>query len=153
MKEIIIEGTDDKTLYESCYERRAQYYETDQMGIIHHSNYIRWFEEARLHFMDEIGLSYAKIEEMGILIPVLSVDCQYKTMVHYNDIVDIYTQIIKFNGIKMTIAYRVVDHVTGEIRCTGETSHAFLNREYRPVRLKREYPDLYELFISHLAVE
>lgn len=153
MKEIIIEDTDDKTLYESCYERRAQYYETDQMGIIHHSNYIRWFEEARLHFMDEIGLSYAKIEEMGILIPVLSVDCQYKTMVHYNDIVDIYTQIIKFNGVKMMIAYRVVDHVTGEIRCTGETSHAFLNREYRPVRLKREYPDLYELFISHLAVE
>lgn len=153
MKEIIIEDTDDKTLYESCYERRAQYYETDQMGIIHHSNYIRWFEEARLHFMDEIGLSYAKVEEMGILIPVLSVDCQYKTMVHYNDIVDIYTQIIKFNGVKMTIAYRVVDHVTGEIRCTGETSHAFLNREYRPVRLKREYPDLYELFISHLAVE
>lgn len=153
MKEIIIENTDGNTLYESCYERRAQYYETDQMGIIHHSNYIRWFEEARLHFMDEIGLSYAKIEEMGILIPVLSVDCQYKTMVHYNDIVDIYTRIIKFNGVKMTIAYRVVDHVTGEIRCTGETSHAFLNREYRLVRLKREYPDLYELFISHLAVE
>ena len=153
MKEIIIKDTDDNTLYESCYERRAQYYETDQMGIIHHSNYIRWFEEARLHFMDEIGLSYAKIEEMGILIPVLSVDCQYKTMVHYNDIVDIYTRIIKFNGVKMAIAYRVVDHVTGEIRCTGETSHAFLNREYRLVRLKREYPDLYELFISHLAVE
>ena len=153
MKEIIIKDTDDNTLYESCYERRAQYYETDQMGIIHHSNYIRWFEEARLHFMDEIGLSYAKIEEMGILIPVLSVDCQYKTMVHYNDIVDIYTRIIKFNDVKMTIAYRVVDHVTGEIRCTGETSHAFLNREYRLVRLKREYPDLYELFISHLAVE
>ena len=153
MKETIIENTDGNTLYESCYERRAQYYETDQMGIIHHSNYIRWFEEARLHFMDEIGLSYAKIEEMGILIPVLSVDCQYKTMVHYNDIVDIYTRIIKFNGVKMTIAYRVVDHVTGEIRCTGETSHAFLNREYRLVRLKREYPDLYELFISHLAVE
>ena len=153
MREIIIKDTDDNTLYESCYERRAQYYETDQMGIIHHSNYIRWFEEARLHFMDEIGLSYAKIEEMGILIPVLSVDCQYKTMVHYNDIVDIYTRIIKFNGVKKTIAYRVVDHVTGEIRCTGESSHAFLNREYRPVRLKREYPDLYELFISHLAVE
>ena len=153
MKETIIKDTDDNTLYESCYERRAQYYETDQMGIIHHSNYIRWFEEARLHFMDEIGLSYAKIEEMGILIPVLSVDCQYKTMVHYNDIVDIYTRIIKFNGVKMTIAYRVVDHVTGEIRCTGETSHAFLNREYRLVRLKRKYPDLYELFISHLAVE
>ena len=153
MKAIIIEDTDDMMPYESCYERRAQYYETDQMGIIHHSNYIRWFEEARLHFMDEIGLSYAKIEEMGILIPVLSVDCQYKTMVHYNDIVDIYTRIIKFNGVKMTIAYRVVDHVTGEIRCTGETSHAFLNREYRLVRLKWKYPDLYELFISHLAVE
>ena len=64
------------------YTHRVQYYETDQMGIVHHSNYIRWFEEARLDFMEKIGCSYAAVEASGIMIPVLSASCQYKTMVH-----------------------------------------------------------------------
>ena len=45
------------------YEHKTQYYETDQMGIIHHSNYIRWFEEARIDFMDHCGFSYAQMEK------------------------------------------------------------------------------------------
>lgn len=153
MREIIIEDLDDKEPFESHYERRAQYYETDQMGIIHHANYIRWFEEARMNFMEEIGFSYAKVEELGIIVPVLGVNCQYKTMVHYNDVVDIYTKITKFTGVKMNIAYRIVDQATGELRCTGESAHAFLSREYKPIRMRKEYPGLFQLFMSHVAVE
>ena len=153
MREIIIEDMDEQSSCGCHYERRAQYYETDQMGIIHHSNYIRWFEEARLNFMEEIGFPYSKVEDLGIIIPVLAVNCQYKTMVHYNDIVDIYTKITKFTGVKMTIEYRVIDQATGELRCTGESSHAFLNKDYKPVRMRREYPDLYEIFMSHVAAE
>ncbi len=59
------------------YSRSVNYYETDQMGIVHHSNYIRYFEEARLQWMDEIGLSYRGLEERGMIIPVTFVDCQY----------------------------------------------------------------------------
>ena len=55
------------------YEHHAKYYETDQMGIIHHSNYIRWMEEARIAYMDELGFPYKKVEEAGIISPVLSV--------------------------------------------------------------------------------
>ena len=55
------------------YIHQAQYYETDQMGIIHHSNYIRWMEEARIAYMDELGFPYKKVEEAGIISPVLSV--------------------------------------------------------------------------------
>ena len=153
MREIIIADMDEQSSCESHYERRAQYYETDQMGIIHHSNYIRWFEEARLNFMEEIGFPYSKVEDLGIIIPVLAVNCQYKTMVHYNDIVDIYTKITKFTGVKMTIEYRVIDQATGELRCTGESSYAFLNKDYKRVRMRREYPDLYEIFMSHVATE
>ena len=58
------------------YSRSVNYYETDQMGIVHHSNYIRYFEEARLHRMDEIGLSYSGLEELGVIIPVTFVDCR-----------------------------------------------------------------------------
>ena len=59
------------------YKRRAQYHETDQMGIIHHSNYVKWMEEARVRFMDVLGLGYREMEEQGIQSPVagISVDC------------------------------------------------------------------------------
>lgn len=153
MKEIIIEDQDSGDAFEPVYVRRAHYYETDQMGIIHHSNYIRWFEEARLDFMEKMGLSYDKVEEMGIIIPVLSASCQYKTMVRYNDVVDIHTEITRFSGVKMTVIYRVTDHESGELRCTGETSHGFLDRDYRPVRMKRDYPELYEMLMRHVAEE
>ena len=152
-KEIRIYGEDESAIKIRPYEHHAKYYETDQMGIIHHSNYIRWFEEARLHYMEEMGWPFTKVEAMGIIIPVLSVDCQYKSMVRYDDIVDIYTKITRFSGVRMTIGYRVLDSETGELRCTGETTHCFLNGDYKPVRMKREYLELYEVFMSHVAVE
>ena len=58
------------------YEHRTQYYETDQMGIIHHSNYIRWFEEARTDLMRQMGIGYDEMEGQGIISPVLSVTCE-----------------------------------------------------------------------------
>ena len=64
------------------YEHKVQYYETDQMKIVHHSNYIRWFEEARTAWMEEGGFGYAKMEEAGIISPVLEVDAKYKSMTH-----------------------------------------------------------------------
>ena len=58
---------------QKAYQHKVQYYETDQMGIVHHSNYIRWFEEARTDYMERLGIGYEKMEEQGILSPVLSV--------------------------------------------------------------------------------
>ena len=55
------------------YRRKAQYHKTDQMGIIHHSNYVKWMEEARMDLMDQMGLSYKQMEEMEIISPVLSI--------------------------------------------------------------------------------
>ena len=72
-----------------AYQHKVQYYETDQMGIVHHSNYIRWFEEARTDYMDCLGMGYARMEEMGILSPVLSVSADYLRMVYFGDTVSI----------------------------------------------------------------
>ena len=55
-----------------AYKRQVNYYETDKMGIVHHSNYIRFFEEARIDFLDKIGLNYKKIEDMGLIMPVIN---------------------------------------------------------------------------------
>lgn len=128
------------------YEHKAQYYETDQMGIVHHSNYIRWFESARIDFMGQIGVSYRGMEEEGIISPVLAVSCEYKSMVHFDDVVLITPKIEAYNGVKLCISYIIKDKETGEVRTSGESKHCFLNREGRPVSLKKEAPHFHQLF-------
>lgn len=128
------------------YERKAVYYETDQMGIIHHSNYIRWFEEARDHWMTEMGMSYEEIEAKGILIPVLSVSCEYKKSVRYNETVLIEVKLTAFKGVKFMAEYRVTNKETGELKVTGTSSHCFVDKELKPIHLKRDYPEVYKMF-------
>ena len=134
------------------YEHKAQYYETDQMGIIHHSNYIRWFESARIDFMGQMGVSYRAMEESGIISPVLAVSCEYKSMVHFDDEVLIVPAIQSYNGVKLCISYTITDNNSGEVRTKGESRHCFLNREGRPVSLKKEAPLFHELFMKFTPV-
>lgn len=127
------------------YTRKVQYYETDQMGIVHHSNYIRWFEEARSYLLEQIGCGYREMEETGIISPVLSVNAEYKSMTHFYDEVTIYTQIVSYNGVKIVLKYEVVDTKDKTIRCVGESSHCFLDREGRIISLKKDYREIHEL--------
>lgn len=133
----------------SIYEHKAQYYETDQMGIIHHSNYIRWFEEARVNLMEQLGLGYDIMEQEGIISPVLSVQCDYKSMTHFNDVVLIQAKVLEYTGVKLTISYVVSDKKTSEVRCTGESKHCFLNKESRPISLKRSHPKFDKLIADY----
>lgn len=128
------------------YEHRVQYYETDQMGIVHHSNYIRWFEEARTFILEEMGFGYKKMEECGVLSPVLSVNAEFKTMTHYADIVLIQTRVVSYNGIKLQLSYTITDKETDEVRCTGESRQCFLTGEGRLLSLKRSFPEIHRLF-------
>jgi acyl-CoA thioester hydrolase len=128
------------------YEHQTQYYETDQMGIIHHSNYIRWFEEARMDYMGKLGLAYHVMEEEGVSIPVLSVSCQYKSMTHFGECVTIQIKVAGYNGIRMSLEYEVRDKVTQIIRCTGKSEHCFLNKKGQPVSIKKNYASWHRLF-------
>ena len=135
------------------YEHHVKYYETDQMGIVHHSNYLRWMEEARMDYMAQIGLDYKQMEEMEIISPVLEVHCQYKSMVHFSDTVVIETKITHYNGIKMSVAYRMTDKATGELRTVASSEHCFLNRSGKPLSLKRSYPELDTRFFQMMDEE
>ena len=134
------------------YVHHAQYYETDQMSIIHHSNYIRWMEEARLDFMSQCGVPYKELEDMGIIIPVLSVSCEYRSMVHFDDDVIIHVKVVRYSGIKMNLEYAFTNAATGELTTTGTSSHCFLNRDYRPISLKKDYTDIDNRFRKMLAL-
>lgn len=130
------------------YKHKVQYYETDQMKIVHHSNFIRWFEEARTDFLEKAGFPYAWMEEHGIIIPVLSVSAEYKSMVHYGEEVLVGLAVEAFNGVRLCIRYEVRDALTGEEKAAGTSSHCFLDQDYRPLRLKKKFPEVYQMFME-----
>ncbi len=131
---------------EQIYEHKVQYYETDQMKVVHHSNYIRWFEEARVFMLEYYNCNYDKLEAMGIISPVLSVNAEYKSMTRFGETVQIEAKVTQYNGIKFTIGYVIQDKETGTVRCTGETKHCFINEQGQLLSLKRSYPEIHQLF-------
>lgn len=133
------------------YEWKAQYYETDQMGIVHHSNYIRWFESARIDYMEQMGIPYKKMEEAGIICPVLTASCEYRKMTYFGDTVLVKPSIESYNGIRLVITYQVVNKATGALNATGKTSHCFLNKEGKPVTLKKAAPETDAVFRFYLS--
>lgn len=135
------------------YTHQAQYYETDQMGIIHHSNYIRWMEEARIAYMDEMGFPYQAVEESGIISPVLSVQCEYRSMTHFGDRIRIEVSLRSFKGVKYEIAYVMRDEKTGEVRAEGVSKHCYLKKDGRPVSIKKALPALYEKMMQALEAD
>lgn len=135
------------------YKRTALYYETDQMGVIHHSNYIRWFEEARIDRINQMGLTYERIETMGIFIPVLEVSCSYKKSVFYNETVEIASNIIEFTGLKFTMEYDIYNRETKEQKAKGISKHCFVDRNWMPIRLKKQFPEIYKLFNESIKID
>lgn len=127
------------------YRRKAQYHETDQMGIIHHSNYVKWMEEARIDFMKEMGFGYAEVEKRGIVSPVAEVSVSYKKPVLFDDVVEIKVSVKKYNGAVLELEYEFFD-VTREQVCTVASSKHCFTRDGKLVSLKREIPELDRLF-------
>ncbi len=126
------------------YQRAVQYYETDKMGIVHHSNYIRYFEEARTYFMDINGINYAKMEEKGLMLPVIEVDCKYKTGATYGQIVVVETEITDCNGITLSFSYTIREKESGKICTEGKSKHCFVDMNFKPVKLQKIAPEIYE---------
>ena len=82
------------------YIHNVKYYETDRMGITHHSNYVRWMEEARMDLFSKLGWGYEKLEGEGIISPVISIECKYMQTTTFPDEVEIRVTVGKFNGVR-----------------------------------------------------
>lgn len=135
------------------FSRKAYYYETDGMGIVHHSNYIRWMEEARIYWLEYIGYPYSKVEQSGLMIPVLSAECEYKHPIRFDELFEIHTMLKDFNGVRFSVEYRITNLTADKLSAIGKTSHCFVNRDFRPARTKRDFPELYNVFNDNLNVE
>ena len=134
------------------YQHRVQYYETDRMGVTHHSNYIRFMEEARGYIMEQWGWPYAKCEKMGLMCPVISLNnIEYKNPTTYDDVIDIHVFVLDCERVRLRIGYHM--YVGDKLVFKGESGHVFLNTEGRPVSLKRSYPELYQLYVQHMEAQ
>ena len=132
------------------YERKINYYETDKMGIVHHSNYIRYLEETRCKWLEELEMPFDEFERQGITIPVLGVNISYKYHVTFGDTIIIRPYMKEFTGVRMTVGYEVIDKQTKNIVLTGETKHCFTNKELKPINLKKQNKEFYDKFESLL---
>ena len=104
------------------YTRKANYYETDMMGIVHHSNHIRYFEEARIAFMHSIGCDVMQMERDGIIIPNVDAYARYYIPVRFSEEIDIEIRLSYFNGTKMEYTY-TARNKNGETAAEGHTMH------------------------------
>ena len=132
------------------YKRKMNYYETDKMGVIHHSNYIRYLEECRCYWLEKMNIPMEKLEKEGITIPVLEVNCKYKYHVTAGDVITIKPIVLEFNGVRMTIKYEVTEEKTGKTVIEASTKHCFTNKELKPINLKKYNENYYDVFKSLL---
>ena len=126
----------------NLYKHKVQYYETDKMGIVHHSNYIRWMEEARIDFLGQIGWNYKRLEDIGVISPVTAVDCKYKVSTYFDDVITIEVWIEEFKGVKLKLAYEM--RRNDVVVCEARSEHCFIDGEGKIIRLRKEYPEFYE---------
>ena len=127
----------------SSYLHKIKYYETDKMGITHHSNYIRFMEEARTDFLINHGFDYAKLEEMGIISPVVSVECKYKATSTYPDVLEIFVTVEEVKAAKIRFKY-IMKKADGTICIEAYSEHCFITKDGKIARLKKDFYDFYE---------
>ena len=125
------------------YVHKINYYETDKMQVTHHSNYIRYMEEARVDFLDQLGWGYDKIEAEGIVSPTLSVSCNYKKSTTFPQVISVTTGVAKVAAAKLFLVYEM--RVDGELVSNGTSSHCFLGQDGSPLFIEKTYP---QMFIS-----
>ncbi len=129
------------------YKHIVQYYETDRMGITHHSNYIRWMEEARVDFMRQLGWGYEKLEQAGVSSPVTSLDCKYRVVTTFPEEVTIKVTVAGYNGIVLKLGY-VMTKANGQVAFEGHSEHCFLDKNGKILRLEQEGQALHALLTA-----
>ena len=128
----------------------VRYYETDQMAVVHHSNYVRYFEIARDEMMIQLGFPIERCEaELGVLVPIVSVECRFRHPARMGDVLTATAEVKRVPQAKMVIAQTVVNQ-DGVLCAEGTVTLGFLNKEtFTPVRCPEELTVLIEKHLNN----
>jgi len=125
---------------------RVPFADTDRMGIVYHTNYVKYFEVGRTEYLRELGFPYTQLEQQGIWLPVASVYCEYKSPAKYDDLLIVKTWAAKFKGATIVMAYKIYRKGTEELLVKGETRHPVTDDHLKPIRLRNINEELYNAF-------
>ncbi len=117
---------------------RVRYYETDCMGIVHHSNYVRYYEVARTEMLREFGTTYNEMEEYGVMLPVLEVQSNYISPAYDDDLLTVRVKLAKMPQVRMRFDYEIYRE-NGDLINTGAVTLAFMNSKTRHACRVPEY--------------
>ena len=131
-------------------EIRVPYADTDRMGIVYHTNYIKYFEIGRTEYLREAGCPYAVLEEKGIWLPVASVYCDYRSPAKYDDLLTVNTWVKDFKGATIVMAYEIFKSGTDELIVKGETKHPITDDKLKPIRLRNVNPEIFDIISNSL---
>lgn len=132
-------------MYKSTTKLKVRYAETDQMKVVHHSNYYVYFETAREDFIMGSGISYKDIEDIGIMMPLIETQCKYIEGAKYADELIIETTLEEISPIKIVLQYKVIREKDNKIISKGRTVQAFVNKEnFKVLNIKRKNPELWD---------
>lgn len=120
------------------------------MGVVYHSNYFVWFDQARTEYMRSLGLSYRRVEELGIMLPVAEVSCRYFVPCHYDDELEVTIKLTALGAASINFEYDVYRPADDKLLAHGNTKQAFVSKDLHPVNGKRRFPVFWELLQSEL---
>jgi acyl-CoA thioester hydrolase len=129
-------------------EARVIYGDTDAMGVAYHAHYLRWFEFGRTELLREIGIPYTEMEKLPVWLPLTHAAMEYKKPARYDDHLLVCTQISELGFASMLLNYEITNKKTGELLVTGTTRHAITDDKLKPIKLKRDFPEIYEALRS-----
>ncbi|MGA8595500.1 MAG: thioesterase family protein [Bryobacteraceae bacterium] len=119
---------------------RVRYSETDQMGVVYHSNYLVWMEIGRVELVRSRGFNYKDLERTeGLLLTVVEAHCRYLYPARYDDEITVSTNILRANPRMVEFGYEIRAVCGNRLLATGSTKHCWLNRDMRPARLPEPY--------------
>jgi acyl-CoA thioester hydrolase len=120
-------------------EIRVIYGDTDKAGVVYYGTYYRFFETARGEMMRQMGFTYARMESLGFILPVIESHCTYIAPARYDDLIEVHASIGELGNIKMQINCEVF--CNGKLLAKGHTVHAVVNHDLKPVRPPKEFLD------------
>lgn len=131
-------------MYKSTTKIRVRYAETDQMGIVHHSNYYVYFEEAREDFIAGAEIRYKDMEDAGVMMPLVETQCRYLEGAKYDDMLIVETSLEALSPIKVVLQYKVIREIDNRILAKGKTTQTFVDKNiFKIINLKDKHPELW----------
>lgn len=133
---------------------KVRFVETDMMGVVHHANYLRWFEMGRVAYLRACGITLGELMDAGVIFPITEVKANYKNSCTFDDDFEVQVRMSAFNKAKMEFDYRVIRLRDGAVAVEGHTRNVFTDKEGRIIRLEpRWFAKIQKVYAAEKAAE